>query len=249
MKYFSIDLSSICCAGLTHQIVNLKTLIRYCYQHNYILILPLFKLVGSHNHNKRIINNLSNYIDFKTLIVNNKLFNDITHKFENKDIIYIKAKGYKNGLISNDDMFMNLENIPVTFSYNENIITIAKEIKNILNNYLCIHVRRGDRNKTQQINIDTSPNNILTKIKKYDIKNVYIMTNEKISFFDKLKQSDYNIYFFKDFKVLKKKEKEDNYMLYCIENEICNLADKKISTFKTSLSKYDDYLTEQKGWQ
>jgi hypothetical protein len=149
-------------------------------------------------------------------------------------------------------MFNNLEWVNIKFSYNENILIISKQISTLLGNYLCIHVRRTDRITTEQINKDTSPDNILEKIKKYDNKNVYIMTNEEISFFYKLKeQTDYNIfYFFTDFEILNKIKEEDNYLLFCIENEICNLADKRISTFKTPcVNKYIDYLTETDGWQ
>jgi hypothetical protein len=252
MNYFSIDLSTIS-AGLTHQVSNLLILIKYCYKYKYILILPQFKLCGYHNNGKAILNNLTNYIDFKTLIVNNKIFEVVMDgdNIDNKHIIHIEAKKYKFGLLTNDDMFKNLESIPIKFSYNENILTISKQISKLLGNYLCIHVRRTDRIATEQINKDTSPNNILEKIKKYDNKIVYIMTNEKIPFFDKLKeQTDYNICFYTDFEILKKIKEEDNYLLFCIENEICNLADKKISTFKTPfVYKYIDYLTDYDGWQ
>lgn len=252
MKYFSIDLLTIN-AGLSHQISNLSILIQYCCKHEYILILPYFNLSGFHNNGKGILTNLSNYIDFKTLIVNNKIFEVVMDRdnIDNKDIIHIEAKIYRFGLLKNDDMFKDLECVPIKFSYNENILTISKQISKLLGNYLCIHVRRTDRITTEQINKDTSPNNILEKIKKYDNKNVYIMTNEEISFFDKLKeQTDYNIYFFTDFEILKKIKEEDNYILFCIENEICNLADKQISTFKTPfVDKYIDYLTETNGWQ
>ena len=253
MKLLSIDMSKVR-AGLTHQISNLKILIQYCYKHKYILILPHFKLAGSHNNGKEILTNLSNYIDFKTLVVNNKTFEVVMDRdnIDNKDIIHIEAKEYRHGLLKNDYMFENLECVPINFSYNENILTISKQISKLLGNYLCIHVRRTDRITTEQINKHTSPSNILKKIKKYDNKNVYIMTNEKISFFDKLKeQTDYNIYFFTDFEILKKIKEEDNYMLFCIENEISNLADKQISTFRTppEINKYIDYLTETDGWQ
>ena len=251
MKYFSIDLSTIS-AGLSHQIENFKILIRYCYKHKYILILPHFRLYGFHNNGKEILTNLSNYIDFKTLIVNNKNFEMVmdSNNIDNKYINHVESKNYLHGLLCNDDMFKNLEWVPINFSYNENILTISKQISKLLGNYLCIHVRRTDRITTEQINKDTSPNNILEKIKKYDNKNVYIMTNEEISFFDKLKeQTDYNIYFFTDFEILKKIKEEDNYLLFCIENEICDSANKKISTFKVPNNKYIDYLTETFGWQ
>jgi hypothetical protein len=251
MKYFSIDLSTIN-SGLSHQISNLNTLIRYCYKHEYILILPHFRLYGVHNNGKEVLTNLSKYINFKTLLVNNKFFEVVMNRdnVDNKDIMHIEAKKYRLGLLRNDDMFNNLENVPIKFSYNEDILTIGKQISALLGNYLCIHVRRTDRVTTEQINKDTSPNNILEKIKKYDIKNVYIMTNEEISFFNKLKeQTDYNIHFFTDFEILRKIKEEDNYFLFCIENIVCDLADKQISTFKTDRAKYIDYLSETKGWQ
>jgi hypothetical protein len=252
MKYFSIDLSSIN-AGLSHQIHNLRVLLQYCYKYKYILILPQFTLYGFHNNGKEITTNLSNYIDFKTLTVNNKFFEVVmgSNTIDSKDITHIESKKYKYGLLDNDDMFSSLDDIPIHFSYNENILTIGKKISKLLGSYLCIHVRRTDRITTEQINTDTSSVNILEKIKKYGNKNIYIMTNEEISFFDKLKdQTDYTIYFFSDFEILKKIKEEDNYTLFCIENEICSLADKQISTFKTPfVDKYIDYLTDADGWQ
>ena len=252
MKYFSIDLSHIE-AGLTHQISNLVVLLRYCYECNYILIVPQFRLCGSHNNGKLIITNLSNYIDYNTLKVNSTFFEVVTDSdnIDNNDIIHIEAKKYKGGILCNDDMFKNIEKIPVCYSYNENILSISNQISNIMGRYLCIHVRRTDRVTTEQIDKDTSPTNILEKMKKYDNENVYIMTNEKISFFDELKnQPDYNIYFFSDFEILNQIKEEDNYLLFCIENEISKIADKRISTFKTpSVNKYIDYLTNAEGWQ
>ena len=252
MKYFSIDLSTIE-AGLTHQISNLVVLLRYCYKCNYILIVPQFKLCGSHNNGKSLITNLSNYIDYSTLKVNNTFFQVVMDRdnIDNDDIIHIESKKYKGGILSNDNMFKNIEKIPLYYSYNENILTVSNQISQIMGRYLCIHVRRTDRVTTEQIDKDTSPTNILEKIKKYDNENVYIMTNERISFFDELKnQPDYSIYFFSDFEILNQIKEEDNYMLFCIENEISKLADKRISTFKTSsVNKYIDYLTDTEGWQ
>jgi len=251
-KYFQIDLSEIS-AGLTHQIGNFMRILLYCNNYNYILIAPIFKLHGIHNNGKHILTNLSDYIDFKTIIVNNKSLEIVfsNENIKNEDIINVEAKTYISGLLVNDDMFKNLECFSIKFSYNENILNISKEISKQLGDYLCIHVRRTDRMTTEEINRDTSPDNILQKIKKYNNKTVYIMTDEKISFFDKLKeQKYYSIYFFSDFEILKKIKEQDNYMLFCIENEICNLANKRISTWKTTnVNKYIDYLSETFGYQ
>lgn len=251
MKYIFIDLTHIN-AGLSHNCANLNVLLCYCYANNYGLILPIFHLEKFHNNDKAIFDNLTNYFDFNTLLVNNKRFNLVMNKdnLNSNDIIHINKTQYENSRLLQDiGIFKDIKNVPISYSYNENILKISKQIVNTLGNFLCIHVRRTDRLTTKQIKIDTSPPNILTKIKKYNNKNVYIMTNEEIPFFDSLKDSNYNIYFFTHFEILKKLKEEDNYLLFCVENEICNFADKRISTFHTTNTKYIDYLTDSFGWQ
>jgi len=252
-KYFSIDLTTIS-AGLTHHIFNLETIIKYCYFNNYKLLIPEFELAGSHNNGKLIKTNLNKYINFDTLKVENKLYKiyfEIENKEENNEIIFIDKKKYYGGLLANDPLFSELKYIPIKFDYVDYILNISKNIINELKNYLCIHVRRGDRITNKQIDIDTSPNNIIKKIKKYDNKKIYIMTNENVDFFNELNKlyPEYNIYFYINFPILIKLKKTDNYLLFCIENEICKYAEKKISTFKTPNHEYIDYLSEQPGWQ
>ena len=136
----------------------------------------------------------------------------------------------------------------VNIKYLDKITNIALKISNKLDNYLCIHVRRGDRITNKQIEIDTLPENILEIIKKCNIKNIYIMTNDIDSLICLKKNKEYNIYFYKDFIYLN--HIKDNYFLFSIENEIMRLATKRCSTFNTlKTNYYHYYLTNSFGLQ
>ena len=86
-------------------------------------------------------------------------------------------------------------------------------------------------------------------IDKYNPKTVYIMTN-RINELTSLTKYN-NIYFFTDFDYLK--SIDDNYYLFCIENNIMNNAKIRCSTFNINKNKtqdyYHDYLTDHGGWQ
>ena len=103
----------------------------------------------------------------------------------------------------------------------------------------------------QNLDKDTSVDNILSKLNKFKTKfdNIYIMTNEKnLKMYNKINIEFPNkIFFYKDFEKLV--NIEDNYYLFCIEKNIINNANIKISTFKTKGIEYDDYLSDLFGWQ
>ena len=81
----------------------------------------------------------------------------------------------------------------------------------------------------------------------FDIKKVYIMTNEKnLNIFNEIKDV-YDTYFFTDLEELK--NIDDNYFLYFVEKVIMENAQIRISTFKTNKDYYNDYLSEHKGFQ
>lgn len=253
MKYLEIDISYIKGAGLTHQLSNLSCLLSYCYEKEYILIIPDFTLTGLHNNSRKIISNLSKYIDYSTIKINNIPYRVLLNKenVNHNDIISIKDIRSGKGLLRSLDLFKNTKSCDITYSYTEYILNISKNIVNLLGDFTIIHVRRTDRIKTKKQDIDTSPENILDIIKKYNNKNVYIMTNEKIEFFNKLLiNNDYSIYFYNKFEELKKIKEEDNYLLFCIEKEIAKSAKIRISTFNTSNKNfYHDFLTDTPGWQ
>ena len=248
-KFFKIDLSTIY-AGLSHQTSNFKSIIAFCYYNNLKLIKPKFNLIKKHNNNKGIQGtDLSKYYNLDNITFNGKLFKLYD---DNNDIEYtIKKNKYKNGVLKFDKLFRYVSNSEeVNIPYNKNITFMALRVTIRLNNYMCIHVRRGDRIKNNKMDIDTQPNNIKNKIEKYHPESVYIMTNK----IDELKYllNFKNIYFYKDFSFLK--NITDNYYLFCIENEIMRFAKIRCSTFKTNRkylnsNYYHCNLTNTHGFQ
>ena len=246
MAYFKIDLSTIN-AGLTHQTANLRTIINYCFINNLKLIKPIFTLSGDHNNNNELKTDLSKYYDLNGITVNGhlfKLYDDINYTYT------ITKNTYKHGLLYNNSTFQNLKDVKIDIPYKNDIIEIANQISSELDEYMCIHVRRGDRITNNQIDIDTQPNNIINVINKYKTKKVYIMTNTLNEL--KTLSNIENIYFYTNFNVLK--IVNDNYYLFCIENNIMEFAKIRCSTFNVKLKNknnnyYHCYLTNYPGWQ
>lgn len=247
MDYFKIDLSTIS-AGLTHQTGNLRKIINYCFINNLKLIKPIFILTRVHNNNIELRTDLSKYYHLNGITVNGNLF-----KLYDDDVNYtytVKKITYKDGLIENEPMFQNLKKLNIVIPYKNEIIKIAKSISSQLDEYMCIHVRRGDRITNKQIDIDTQPNNIIKMINKYKPKKIYIMTN-KLNELKSLSNIE-NIYFYTNFNGLDKIN--DNYYLFCIENNIMDFAKIRCSTFNVKLTckksnYYHCYLTNYPGWQ
>jgi len=242
-SFFKIDLCDIH-VGISHHISNYKAIIKYCYENKLKLIKPIFTLTGHHNNGKDIVSDLSMYYDLDNILVND-------HKFTVYDelTVNIITRKYLGGLLRMIAPFNTIKNeYSVSIPYNPSIIDVATEIvRKIGNKFMCIHVRRGDRITSKQIDIDTQPPNILSIIKKYNLATVYIMTN-KINELSELRNNkDYKIYFFDDFEELKCIK--DNYYLFAIENVIMNLADIRCSTFNVPDNKYHCYLTNIAGWQ
>jgi len=241
-NFFKIDLS-ICLAGLSHQKSNFISIIRYCYHNNFKLIKPIFTLSGKHNNDKLLKTDLSEYYDLNGITINGKKFRLYNDDFK-KDTTNYKAK---NSLVRLDRGFSDLYG-NVNIPYKKDIINIAKKVSSQLGEYLCIHVRRGDRITNNQIDVDTQPDNIIKVINKYKPKSVYIMTNKlnELKALSNIK----NIYFYTHFNFLE--NISDNYYLFCIENNIMNFAKIRCSTFNTKLNKnnnYHCYLTDYPGDQ
>jgi len=245
-EFFNIDLSEIC-AGLNHQRSNLISILRYCYKHNLKLIKPIFRLYKLHNNGIEIKSDLSSYFDLDHILVNNKIV--ILYDSSPNQSFTISKKKYKYGLLCNDPLFIENENIPVSIPYHNTIKKIAEKIvQSFDNNFMCVHIRRGDRITSNQMNVDTSPDHILSIIKKQSItKQIYIMTNKIDEVVSLQDNKDYTIYFYKDFPVLT--AITDNFYLYCVENVIMELATVRCSTFNTGNTLfYQYYLTDTTGW-
>lgn len=245
MNYFKINLSTIY-AGLTHQRGNFIKIIKYCYCNDLKLVKPIFTLTGYHNHGHKLETDLSEYFDLENITVDGnpfKLYDDS----DNIDYT-VGRKIYENSLLSNYHLFQNTSG-NVIIPYRSEIIKLAEKVSQKIGNYMCIHVRRGDRITNRQIDIDTQPDNIKKIITKYRPTSVYIMTN-KVEEIREL--HDDNVFFYDDFDFLR--EIEDNYYLYCVESNIMKLANVRCSTFNTNLvmknnTYYHCYLTDHPGWQ
>lgn len=257
MKYLKVDMGEIE-GGLSHQIFNLFTLLKYCYINDYILIVPMLKLDGRHNNGKEIYSNLSEYIDYSSLkLVDSKANNFLKvclneSEIEKEQIICLDNIKCENKILETNNLFAESKKVEgyFNFKYNKKIINYANSISEFLKEYTCVHVRRTDRlYNNEQLALDTSVDKVLQKIDKCECKNVYIMTDEKVEFFHKLKSNVYyNIHFYNDFEELRKIKIKDNYMLFCIENVIMNNAKKRVSTFKINNTFFNYYLSEQLGW-
>ena len=141
----------------------------------------------------------------------------------------------------------------IDLPYNKTILKLSRQVRDKLGKYMCVHLRRGDMvNFKVGLDKATQSDNIIQTINKFvgTYDNIYIMTNEKnLSMFDKVRNKYLNhVFFYTDFAELKNND-EDNYYLFCIENDIMNNAHIRISTFKTNNKKYHGYLSELGGHQ
>lgn len=262
MNYLTFSLPPKCGAGLNHHLGNLYCFLNLAYHKKKTLISPLVSLDGTHNSSRHLKSDLSKYFQFDSVTVEGQLFpiipnaNSINSK--NIEVIEISQRFYSlsNGALSNCHMFSSVPDYPRHIPTNNALKEIAKNVAQIISDkYTCIHARRGDRVfnfktgkvRDEELDYATSPENILKFAKLCDNKKVYIMTDESPNFFSSLLDSEFDFFFCKDFDVLNFK---DNFLLYQIEKEIMQLADKKISTFSVDISKglYDFSLLDRKGW-
>ena len=242
---FSIDLSSIY-AGLGHQFANFNVIICYCYLNNLKLVKPMFNLTGIHNNGRHVLNDLSKYYDIDNIFINGEPF-PLYEKILKTDFT-IKKKIYKYGLLRLSEPFCSMNKwFQIKCEYSKSVNDLARKIAEKMgNDYLCIHVRRGDRITNTRNDVDTQPSNIIELIKKQKKQNVYIMSNRIHELISLKEHRDHKIYFNTDFNILKT---DDNYFLYAVECVIMNLASIRCSTFNTSKNAdlkdyYHCYLTE-----
>lgn len=226
--YFKIDLSSINCGLLNHRF-NLEVIIKYCFMNNLKLVKPKFILSSNHNNGREIVSDLSEYYDLKNIKINGekfKLYNDAPN-------IKTFKKRYRHGLVTSLAQFENVNEefkklgATLDMQHVKEIKNIASKIHSKLKNYMCIHVRRGDRCHNEQIDKDTKPENIKAVIKRYRPESIYIMTNR----LDEIKElrEVKNLYFYDDFEDLK--NIKDNYFLFSVENDIMKNASVRVTTF------------------
>jgi hypothetical protein len=245
-----IKFKSTVSAGLSHQTANLMASIKEANYTNKILIVPILSLSKTHNK-VELKSNLSKYYNFEKLMVNNKIMK-VEYDDKNIDPKLINELNIRNELFYKDTQlkFDRNKKISIDLPYNINILNISNKISEKFGNYCCIHIRRGDMLRLKpNLDKDTQSENIMRIIKKYKFDCIYIMTNESnLSIYDNIK-SKYKVYFYTDFAKLIEEQRNDNYYLFCIENNIMKNATIRISTFKTTGDYYNNYLSNIEGYQ
>lgn len=245
--------------GILHQRNNLFALLMEAKFLNRIAIIPPLLLNGKHNNGKNIETSWDKYIDIKNIqsfhhsILQDEFddFNNLPsnlidentqpHHIINEKISLIirEHKRYPNyyiliNMIGREDWYLQLIDL---FRPSEKIIEYANLAIKSMDNYNCIHVRRGDKLNWKQcpgLEKATQPK----KLKSFLLKNIpkgeklYIMSNEsKVGYFDLLKNY-YTVFTYNLFPEYILLEKNDNYFLFMVETEIMKHAKIKIKTFE-----------------
>ena len=235
--------------GLSHHTSNLHAMMREAYSRNLILILPKFNLSGQHNRGKQLKSDLSKYYDYDNFTVNGtkiKILKDDSRIDDSQKIIIKDNSG--NLSKSKKLIYDRNKTYKLYLPKSKDIIEIGDRISKKIGEYACVHVRRGDMlNLKKNLNRETKSKNIIDKLSNFNIKKVYIMTDEKnLNVFNEVKDV-YETYFFTNFEELK--NIDDNYFLFFIEKVIMENSKIRISTFRTNKDYYNDYLSEYKGFQ
>ena len=226
--FFKINLSNIKCGLFNHRF-NLEVIIKYCFMNNLKLVKPKFTMAAKHNNGRETTSDLSEYYDLENIKINGekfKLYNDSP----NIEYTFKKHLGnnlfFQRDLVTTKVLFKNVNEkfkklgATLDIQHTKKIKNIASKICSKLKNYMCIHVRRGDRCNNDQIDKDTKPDNIKGVIERYRPESIYIMTNRPDEL-EELRELQ-NLYFFDDFRELR--NIKDNYFLFSVENVIMENA-------------------------
>ena len=239
-------------AGLNHLQQNLFTLLKFAYERNVTLVMPNnFRLHGQHNKNKKLQFEWSDYFNLKTLKIDGK-FADFTLKIPPEtpysEIIFVEMQAcrtvlYNGTYITPQEKYCEVEHTQ------EIIQTASQIIKGFPDNYVCIHIRKGDLAYILTANFPVlekacryarhleivSNGNVLRTLLNQTVYNrpyelVYIMSNEAIKKHYFEKKLSCQVLSYENFSELK--SIQNNFILYCIETEIMHKAKLKIGTHK-----------------
>ena len=116
---------------------------------------------------------------------------------------------------------------------------IASEVMEKLQTYCALHVRRGDKSQNPnlwpEIQNATTPNVILNRIKSWipPGENLYILSDERDPDYFGPLRAHYRVFQYFDFpQLFDLEEEEDNFMLFCVENELLRHARIGVGTYK-----------------
>ncbi len=254
-------------AGLRHQAYNLKTLIYESYTLRRVAVISKWHLFGYHNFKKGIDTDFERYFNFqeveidgiKTQIELERKLGRIKgeHEFYMGDSIDPQAvmairkfppnEGCSWKYFKTDfDIYHK-----VVIPYSKEVMRLAQKIRDGIDGpFTVVHVRRRDvLKKKWRLWTDTRPKRIMQVLKDIDSpRNVYIMSNETKNGFFKRISKYYKLTLIEDIPWLLKLQKEDNFLAYCVENQLLKMADKKVTTFSDNTDENWDGFLSKSTW-
>ncbi len=253
-------------AGLRHQAYNLKTLIYESHALGRFPVITKWLLFGYHNFNREVNTDFTKYFDFGgvqigglpiKVLMNKDLppqedmqIFQITESIDSNVKMAIRqfppSEGCSWKYIDTDfDIYHK-----VTIPYSKEVITLAgKLLQEIGSPFTVVHVRRRDvLKKKWRLWWDTRPKHIISVLDQIQSpKNVYVMSNElKSGFFNAIGKR-YELTTLKNVPWLIEVQKEDNFLAFCVENQLLKMAHKKITTFSDNTDEeWDGFLSKAK---
>jgi len=252
-------------AGLRHQAYNLRTLVHEAFELGRVPVISKWYLFGYHNFNNELKTNFSRYFNFQKVSVGNQevkvVFEDEVTSLERRNFgmsdpvdpnarLAVRQFPPSEGCSwkYHKTSFDIYHDVKIPFS--KQVIASGQRLLNEVGSPLTVvHVRRRDvLKKKWRLWFDTRPNNIIRVLKTIDSPhNVYIMSNEpKVSFFDKV-GAHYRLTTIRDVPWLMEVQREDNFLAFCIENQLLKMVDKRVTTFGNNTDEaWHGYLSKTK---
>lgn len=255
-------------AGISHQKSNLTAMLKEAAICGRDLLVPKFRLAGSHNHGRTVVTQMAEYFDFSKVTVEGKpvgILLSVPASFSDTAVCVRSNEplnGRAEGMIAKEMKGVGLVRLPLESTYagfskmsveiptHPSLVRMAEAMAaRIPANAAWVHVRRGDR--LNQTAAATTPENIRRVLQKTapDTRAVYVATNETDGCFFAPLAEHYRLFRMEDFEPFKALGMEDNYKLFLVEQAFGALFPVRISTFKTGGNHFHGSLCELPGWQ
>ena len=255
-KYLKVA-GQLSAAGLNHQTSNLQALLAYAYDRQLVPVMPEFPLTGMHNQGRALRSNLARYYDYDKLHIKGKpfpvLLDDRQLAAADIEVIQIPDGWGLLRLLLPPTEVKSAIDLP----YSPEVAGHHKEFARAAAwpDYACVHIRRTDYlHKVAELDQLTRGEHLYEVLARTANcpELVYIMTDELdrevFTYQPPPRGRQFQFRFYDDYELLRQLKAEDNYLLFCVENMLMRAARHRVSTFKTPLPLYHDYLCERAGW-
>jgi len=251
--------------GLMHNISNLNSMLIDAFVMNRTAVLPYPSFDSRHNFNHDISKSWKYYIDLDSIKIKVKksdgyseekikciCSDDFSNQLDPTQNVHI-AKNFDDAsstsskyLIRNVDGSIDFWGAPdqnidgkytILFDFSQEITRLTNRVREELNDYVAIHVRRGDRLKlNRKIDKFTKSDYIVKFLTENYPKKTkfYLMTDEKDETFIANIKKELDVATYKDFNCLTSIidcEKPDNFFLFGVEKIIYYSAKCSVGTF------------------